>query len=106
MPSRLAIVDSAPREQFLYPEFELYAGAFREHGVDCVIGAPEELKFGPDGLADAYGRIDMVYNRLTDFALKETSHTGRRQARTRSTASPTQIGRTHSATLVTQTHCA
>src|SRR3546814_16578073 len=52
MPSRLAIVDSAPREQFLYPEFELYAGAFREHGVDCGIGAPEELKFGPDGLAD------------------------------------------------------
>src|SRR3546814_3831668 len=78
MPSRLAIVDSAPREQFLYPEFELYAGAFREHGVDCVIGAPEELKFGPDGLADAHGRIDMVYNRLTDFALEEASHTGLR----------------------------
>src|SRR3546814_8396503 len=56
MPSRLAIVDSAPREQFLYPKFELYAGAFRENGVDCVIGAPEELKFGPVGLADAHGR--------------------------------------------------
>ncbi|TDK26365.1 hypothetical protein E2F46_06890 [Luteimonas aestuarii] len=80
MPSRLAIVDSAPREQFLYPEFELYAGAFREHGVDCVIRAPEELKFGPDGLADAHGRIDMVYNRLTDFALEEASHTDLRQA--------------------------
>ncbi len=80
VPSRLAIVDSAPREQFLYPEFELYAGAFREHGVDCVIRAPEELKFGPDGLADAHGRIDMVYNRLTDFALEEASHTDLRQA--------------------------
>lgn len=79
-PSRMAIVDSAPREQFLYPEFELYAGAFREHGVDCVIRAPEELKFGPDGLADAHGRIDMVYNRLTDFALEEASHTDLRQA--------------------------
>ena len=36
-PSRVAIVDSAPREQFLYPEFELDADAFREHGVDCVV---------------------------------------------------------------------
>lgn len=80
VPSRLAIVDSVPREQFLYPEFELYADAFREHGVDCVIRAPEELKLGPDGLADAHGRIDMVYNRLTDFALEEASHTDLRQA--------------------------
>ncbi|MDP1543103.1 MAG: hypothetical protein Q8L99_08125 [Polycyclovorans sp.] len=79
-PARLAIVDSAPREQFLYPEFELYADAFQEHGVDCVIRAPEELSLGPDGLADAHGRIDMVYNRLTDFALEEASHADLRQA--------------------------
>ena len=79
-PSRVAIVDSAPREQFLYPEFELYAGAFREHGVDCVIRAPEDLRFGPEGLADADGPIDMVYNRLTDFALEEASHADLRQA--------------------------
>lgn len=79
-PSRVAIVDSAPREQFLYPEFELYADAFREHGVDCVIRAPEDLRFGPEGLADADGPIDMVYNRLTDFALEEASHPDLRQA--------------------------
>ena len=79
-PSRVAIVDSAPREQFLYPEFELYADAFREHGVDCVIRAPEDLRFGPAGLADADGPIDMVYNRLTDFALEEASHADLRQA--------------------------
>ena len=79
-PARLAIVDSAPREQFLYPEFELYADAFQEHGVDCVIRAPEELSLGPDGLADAHGRIDMVYNRLTDFALEEASHAELHQA--------------------------
>lgn len=68
-PSRLAIVDSTPRAQFLYPEFVLYANAFRDHGVDCVISAPEDLSFGSDGLEDAHGRIDTVYNRLTDFAL-------------------------------------
>ncbi|MGE4339547.1 MAG: hypothetical protein AB7E55_26795 [Pigmentiphaga sp.] len=79
-PARLAIVDRVPWEQFLYPEFELYAAAFREHGVDCVIRAPEELRFGPGGLADANGRIDLVYNRLTDFALEEASHADLRQA--------------------------
>lgn len=79
-PARLAIVDSAPREQFLYPEFELYANAFREHGVDCVVRAPEELSFGPHGLADAHGRIDMVYNRLTDFALEEALYADLRHA--------------------------
>lgn len=79
-PSRLAIVDSDPRAQFLYPEFELYANAFREHDVDCVIRSPEDLSLGPDGLEDAQGRIDMVYNRLTDFALADTANTALLQA--------------------------
>jgi len=78
--SRLAIVDSAPREQFLYPEFELYANAFRDHGVDSVIRAPEDLSLGQNGLEDAHARIDAVYNRLTDFALEDASHTDLRQA--------------------------
>lgn len=80
MPERLAIVDSAPREQFLYPEFELYAKAFLDRGVDCVIRAPGDLSFGPGGLEDADGRIDTVYNRLTDFALADDSHAALRQA--------------------------
>ena len=71
MPTRVAIVDIAPREQFLYAEFELYAAAFKDRGVDSVIRAPDALMFGPNGLEDADGRIDAVYNRLTDFALAE-----------------------------------
>ena len=74
MPARLAIVDVAPREQFLYPEFELYAQAFRERGVDSVIRAPEALSLGPQGLQDAHGQIDTLYNRLTDFALADPGH--------------------------------
>ena len=74
MPARLAIVDVAPREQFLYPEFELYAQAFRERGVDSVIRAPEALSLGPQGLQDAHGQIDTLYNRLTDFALADPAH--------------------------------
>lgn len=69
--NRIAIVDVMPREQFLYPEFELFAHAFRERGVDAVIRAPEELSLDADRLYDAEGRIDAVYNRLTDFALAD-----------------------------------
>ena len=71
MPTRMAIVDVAPREQFLYPEFKLYVDAFKERGVVTVIRAPEDLAFGPNGLEDADGQIDAVYNRLTDFALAD-----------------------------------
>ena len=34
-PASLAIVDSAPREQFLYPEFELYAAVVGPAGTDA-----------------------------------------------------------------------
>lgn len=71
MPQRVAIVDIAPREQFLHPEFELYARAFRDRGVSAVIRGPEELTLGPHGLGDGDGVIDAVYNRLTDFGLVE-----------------------------------
>lgn len=80
MPKRIAIVDVAPREQFLYPEFELYAEAFKEHGVDSVIRAPDALTFGPNGLEDEDGLIDAVYNRVTDFALDDQASVPLRQA--------------------------
>jgi hypothetical protein len=74
MPVRLALVDAAPREQFLYPEFELYIQEFRACGVDAVIRAPDELARDAHGLRDAQGPVDAVYNRLTDFALAEPAH--------------------------------
>jgi hypothetical protein len=80
MPARCAIVDVAPSGQFLYPEFELYAQAFRERGVESVILPPEALTLGADGLRDAEGRIDAVYNRLTDFALADPAHAALRDA--------------------------
>lgn len=69
MPRRIAVMDVSPREQFLYPEFELYAQAFRERGVDSVILAPSDLVSAEPGLRDEQGPVDAVYNRLTDFAL-------------------------------------
>ena len=80
MPARCAIVDVTPREQFLYPEFELYAQAFREQGVETVILPPEALVLDADGLRDGHGKIDTVYNRLTDFALAHPANASLREA--------------------------
>lgn len=65
----LAIVDENPGTQFLYPEFRLFARFFSAHGIDACIAAPSELEFREGALWRHGQRIDMVYNRLTDFAL-------------------------------------
>ena len=80
LPRRVAIVDSAPREQFLYPEFLLFERLFRRFGVDAVVRAPEELELAAGTLRDAGGPIDLVYNRLTDFALSDGRSRALREA--------------------------
>jgi hypothetical protein len=79
VPSRIAIVDDSPEEQFLYPEFLLFERLFRRFGVRADVLAPEDLRYDGE-LRDALGRIDLVYNRLTDFSLAEEAHTALRAA--------------------------
>jgi hypothetical protein len=72
--SRLAIVDDAPESQFLYPEFVLFARQCAARGVEAVICDPGELGI-EGGVLHAAGKpVDLVYNRLTDFALEEPRH--------------------------------
>ena len=73
VPSRIAIVDDSPGAQFLYPEFLLFERLFRRFGVQADVLAPEDLRYEGE-LHDARGRIDLVYNRLTDFPLEEPAH--------------------------------
>ena len=80
LPGRIAIVDDEPEWQFLYPEFQLFAQLFRRFGMDAAILAPEQLSFDGGVLRDALGRIDVVYNRLTDFALEAAAHAPLRAA--------------------------
>ena len=73
--TRIAIVDDAPAQQYLYPEFLLFKALFERHGVTALIAEPGQLihRDGALWLGDSAehggARIDMVYNRLTDFAL-------------------------------------
>lgn len=71
---RIAIVDSEPEKQFLYPEFKIAQQVLNDSGIETIIVAPEHLSFEKDQLWCDKQSIDLVYNRLTDFSLiAETS---------------------------------
>lgn len=67
----LAIVDENPSGQFLYPEFLAFSRLFAEHGIDTVICDPADLLLCHGGLWFEDRKIDLVYNRLTDFSLAD-----------------------------------
>ncbi|EAZ99673.1 hypothetical protein [Marinobacter sp. ELB17] len=80
MPSCLAIVDDDPQSQFMFPEFQLAEQLLQARGIDTLILDPSELEY-VDGALTANGkRIDMVYNRLVDFALDAPAHEALRRA--------------------------
>jgi hypothetical protein len=66
---RIAIVDQAPADQYLYPEFVLFQHLFERHGIHAVVADPAELHWRDGALWHEAGVVDLVYNRLTDFSL-------------------------------------
>ena len=76
----VAIVDEAPLTQYLYPEFVLFQRMFERAGIRTVICDPRELAFRDGALWRAALRIDLVYNRLTDFALEAPANAVLREA--------------------------
>lgn len=72
--SCIAIVDEAPEQQYLYPEFLLFQHLFERHGLRAIICPPAELQLRDGRLWHGEQRVDLVYNRLTDFALQEAQH--------------------------------
>ncbi|KAA0930059.1 RimK family alpha-L-glutamate ligase [Psychrobacter sp. ANT_H59] len=74
MPNRIAIVDNDPKSQFMFLEFQLACQLLQARGIDTVILDPSELEY-VDGALTAHGqKIDMVYNRLVDFAFEDPDH--------------------------------
>ncbi|TAM44564.1 MAG: hypothetical protein EPN55_10555 [Gammaproteobacteria bacterium] len=76
----IAIVDDRPAQQYLHPEFRLFETLFRRHGFEAVITDAADLMVCHGNLWHGETRIDLVYNRLTDFALAEPVHTALREA--------------------------
>ena len=77
---RIAIVDENPDEQFLAPEFALFKELFEQHGIAAVIADPRDLVRDGDRLLCGGEPVDLIYNRLTDFALDATVNAGLRAA--------------------------
>jgi len=76
----IAIVDENPQEQFHYPDMCLAAAQLRARGYDVVIADPAELRRDGDRLVLGEMIIDLIYNRLTDFALTDPKNAVLRQA--------------------------
>ncbi|MFZ5755369.1 MAG: hypothetical protein ACOY3X_00530 [Pseudomonadota bacterium] len=70
----VAIVDDTPQEQYLLPEFERFASLFEAHGMQAVIVDAGALTVRDGALYAGDVRIDLVYNRLTDFLLTGPRH--------------------------------
>jgi hypothetical protein len=70
----VAIVDEQPEQQYLYPEFLLVQAMFERVGIAACIVDPAQLEARTDGLYHEGTRIDLVYNRLTDFTLQRFPH--------------------------------
>lgn len=92
---RIAIVDENPQQQYLYPEFLLFRQLFRRHGIHTVIVDPGELALRDGRLWHGDLGIDLVYNRLTDFALGAPGNAVLREACLRGAAVLTPSPRTH-----------
>ena len=76
----IAIVDEAPLQQYLYPEFLLFQQLFEHHGLTAVIADPSEFQLRAGTLWHGETAIDLVYNRLTDFSLEAATNTTLREA--------------------------
>lgn len=76
----IAIVDAAPETQHLNQEFHLFEKLFLKHGINAIVADPKDLKLKGDGLWYDNLKIDLVYNRLTDFSLCEKSNIALREA--------------------------
>ncbi len=74
----VAIVDEQPESQYLYPEFLLAQRMFERAGIAAQIADPSEFEMRDGRLYLDERKVDLVYNRLTDFSLRQ--HPALRQA--------------------------
>ena len=77
---RIAIVDDSPEQQYLYPELVLARHVLSERDVDAVIADASDLRYEGGRLRLDGEAIDLVYNRVTDFAFEQPEHKALREA--------------------------
>jgi glutathione synthase/RimK-type ligase-like ATP-grasp enzyme len=80
MPRTVAIVDHNPENQYLHPEFLLFARLFDRFGLRAGVVDARRLEFRAGALYADGAPVDLVYNRLTDFAFDAPAHAALREA--------------------------
>lgn len=91
----IAIVDAAPQNQYLAPEFALFAELFQRHGMQAVVTDAANLQLRDGALYSGDLPLDLVYNRLTDFDLCDPAHAALAQAYRDDVAAVTPHPRAH-----------
>lgn len=93
------IVDDAPDDQYLAPEFTLARQLFLAHGINAAVGDARDLQWKDGALwhpaLPSDQAVDLVYNRLTDFSLSEPAHAALRAAYVAGAAVVTPHPRVH-----------
>ena len=79
-PGLLLVVDDQPDTQYLAPEFVLFERLFERHGIESAVVDAAQLEWRDGTLWQQGQRVDMVYNRLTDFSLAAPEHAALREA--------------------------
>jgi hypothetical protein len=77
---RIAMIDDNPTDRYLYPELLLARKILIEHGVETIIADASRLRYDEGRLWFDNQNIDLVYNRVTDFALDQPEHKALRDA--------------------------
>jgi hypothetical protein len=70
----IAIADDNPTEQYLFPEFLLFKRLFEARGIRALVVDARQLTIGSDTLTHDGQRVDLVYNRSTDFYFADAAH--------------------------------
>lgn len=71
-PKTIAIVDENPTDQFHYPDMHLASDMLSGQGFEIYITDPKKMTYDGEKLLLGKTVIDLVYNRLTDFALDQS----------------------------------
>lgn len=79
-PGLVVITDDDVTNQPFYPEMRRLADLLNAAGVRAEVRDCRELLISNGGLRLDGTRVDLVYNRITDFYLKEPSHAALREA--------------------------
>jgi hypothetical protein len=76
----IAIIDTKPEQQYLYPEFVLAKAMLEPQGFAVHICDPADLTYSDGALQTGGHTIDIVYNRLVDFTFDKPEHDVLRRA--------------------------